>query len=205
MYRSTDTHDRPIAITGTVVTPTTPWSGMGQRPIVSYAVGTQGVGDDCAPSKSMAARFEYEGPFIAGLLARGYGVVVTDYEGLGTPVVHTYVNRASQGHAVLDAIRAAQRLPEASLPDAGPVAIAGYSQGGGASASAAELQPRDAPELKLKGAYAMPFRSGGGREAPGRALRRRVPRVRAGQPGLRLPGWTSRRCSTTTASACSSR
>src|SRR5438067_2158643 len=61
---------------------------------------------------------------------------------------------AAQAHAVLDAIRAAQRLPEANLPDDGPVAIAGYSQGGGASAAAAELQPSYAPELKLKGAYA---------------------------------------------------
>jgi dienelactone hydrolase len=149
MYRSTDTHDRPIAVTGTVLTPTSPWTGTGQRPIVSYAVGTQGVGDDCAPSKALAAGFEYE-----ALLARGYGVVVTDYEGLCTPGVHTYINRASQGHAVLDAIRAAQRLPEANLPDAGPVAIAGYSQGRRASASAAEVQPSYAPELKLKGAYA---------------------------------------------------
>ncbi|MEV6643493.1 lipase family protein [Amycolatopsis sp. NPDC051371] len=154
MYRSTDTHGSPIAVTGTVLTPRTAWHGSGARPIVSYAVGTQGEGDDCAPSKALAAGFEYEGPFIAGLLARGYGIVVTDYEGLGTPGDHTYVNRASEGHAVLDAIRAAQRLPEAGLPDDGPVAIAGYSQGGGASAAAAELQPGYAPELKLKGAYA---------------------------------------------------
>ncbi len=154
MYRSTDTHGSPIAVTGTVLTPRSAWPGSGVRPIVSYAVGTQGEGDDCAPSKALAAGFEYEGPFIAGLLARGYGVVVTDYEGLGTPGDHTYVNRASEGHAVLDAIRAAQRLPEAGLPDDGPVAIAGYSQGGGASAAAAELQPSYAPELELKGAYA---------------------------------------------------
>ncbi|MGW5715990.1 alpha/beta fold hydrolase [Amycolatopsis sp. NPDC003865] len=154
MYRSTDTHGSPIAVTGTVLTPRTAWKGAGVRPVVSYAVGTQGEGDGCAPSKALAAGFEYEGPFIAGLLTRGYGVVVTDYEGLGTPGDHTYVNRAAEGHAVLDAIRAAQRLPEAGLPDDGPVAIAGYSQGGGASAAAAELQPSYAPELKLKGAYA---------------------------------------------------
>jgi pimeloyl-ACP methyl ester carboxylesterase len=137
-----------------VLTPRPAWHGAGARPIVGYAVGTQGEGDDCAPSKALAAGFEYEGPFIAGLLTRGYGVVVTDYEGLGTPGDHTYVNRAAEAHAVLDSIRAAQRLPEAGLPDDGPVAIAGYSQGGGASAAAAELQPSYAPELKLKGAYA---------------------------------------------------
>ncbi|WP_158884236.1 lipase family protein [Amycolatopsis anabasis] len=154
MYRSTDTHDRPIAVTGTVLTPTAKWDGPGERPIIGYAPGTQGVGDDCAPSKAMAAGLEYEGPFISGLLLRGYAVVVTDYEGLGTPGTHTYVNRAAEGHAVLDSIRAAQRLPEAKLPDAGPVGIAGYSQGGGASAAAAELHPSYAPELKVKGAYA---------------------------------------------------
>ncbi len=154
MYLSTDTHDRPIAVTGTVLTPSAPWLGSGPRPIVGYAVGTQGVGDDCAPSKALSAGFEYEGPFIAGMLARGYGLVVTDYEGLGTPGDHTYVNRKSQAHALLDSIRAAQRLPEAGLPSNGPVALAGYSQGGGASAAAAELQPSYAPELKVKGAYA---------------------------------------------------
>ena len=154
MYRSTDTHGDPVAVTGTVLTPTVPWTGPGPRPIISYAAGTQGLGDQCAPSKALAAGNEYEGPFISGLLTRGYAVVVTDYEGLGTPGVHTYVNRKAEAHAVLDAIRAAQRLPEGNLPDNGPVAISGYSQGGGASAAAAELQPSYAPELKLKGAYA---------------------------------------------------
>jgi hypothetical protein len=154
MYRSTDTNGAPNAVTGTVLTPRTPWYGRGERPIVGYAPGTQGLADRCAPSKALAAGQEYEGPFVSGLLTRGYAVVVTDYEGLGTPGVHTYVNRASQGHALLDAIRAAQRLPEAGLPARGPVAISGYSQGGGAAASAAELQPQYAPELDLKGAYA---------------------------------------------------
>ncbi|MFE9749599.1 lipase family protein [Saccharothrix saharensis] len=153
-YRSTDTHGRPIDVSGTVLTPHAPWPGPGPRPVIGYAPGTQGVGDECAPSRQMAMGSEYEGPFLAGLLARGYGVVVTDYEGLGTPGTHTYVNRAAEGHAVLDAIRAAQRLPEANLPDDGPVATAGYSQGGGASAAAVELYPGYAPELKLKGAYA---------------------------------------------------
>ncbi|HVV09661.1 lipase family protein [Amycolatopsis sp.] len=154
MYRSTDAHGDPVAVTGTVLTPTTPWTGPGQRPIVSYAVGTQGMGDQCAPSKALAGGYEYEGVFIDGLLTRGYGVVLTDYEGLGTPGVHTYVNRKAEGYAVLDAARAAQRLPDAHLPSNGPIAIAGYSQGGGASAAAAELQPTYAPELDLKGAYA---------------------------------------------------
>jgi hypothetical protein len=45
MYRSTDAHGAPMAVTGAVLTPTKPWVGRGQRPVVGYAVGTQGLGD----------------------------------------------------------------------------------------------------------------------------------------------------------------
>ncbi|KRF19300.1 lipase [Nocardioides sp. Soil797] len=155
MYRSTDRNDTPIAVTGTVITPDKAWSGPGrQRPVVAYAVGTQGLGDQCAPSRQLSGGSEYEGVFIAGLVARGYGVVVTDYQGLGTEGTHTYMSREVQGRAVLDSIRAAQRLSAANLPDAGPVAITGYSQGGGAAASAAELAGSYSPELKVKGVVA---------------------------------------------------
>ncbi|MGX7824704.1 lipase family protein [Actinokineospora sp. 24-640] len=154
MYRTTDRDGTPIAVTGTVLTPRHAWRGAGERPIVAYAPGTQGLGDHCAPSRQLAVGSEYEGPFIGGLLLRGYGVVVTDYEGLGTPGTHTYVNRVVSGRAVLDSVRAAQRLPEAGLPDDGPVAISGYSQGGGAAAAAAELAGAYAPELDLKGVAA---------------------------------------------------
>lgn len=154
MYQSSDRNGTPIAVTGTVLTPTRAWTGPGERPVIAYAVGTQGLGDQCAPSRQLEAGTEYEGLFIAGLLARGYGVVVTDYQGLGTPGVHTYMSREVSGRAVLDSIRAAQRLPEAGLPDAGPVAITGYSQGGGAAASAAEIAQSYASELALKGVVA---------------------------------------------------
>lgn len=154
MYLSSDTHGAPNAVTGTLLVPERQWRGEGARPLVSYAPGTQGVGDDCAPSKKLALGLEYEGPFITGLLALGYAVVVTDYEGLGTPGMHTYVNRAAEAHAVLDAARAAQRIPEAGLSPDSPVVLAGYSQGGGASAAAAELIDEYAPELDVKGAYA---------------------------------------------------
>lgn len=149
-YRSTDTNDRPITVSGTVLTPLLP--SAGPRRLVGYAVGTQGLADRCAPSNQFAAGTEYESGFVSQLLARGYAVAVTDYQGLGTPGEHTYVNRKAQGHAVLDAVRAAQRLGTA--PPAGKVALAGYSQGGGASASAAELAPSYAPEIDLVGAYA---------------------------------------------------
>ncbi|WP_329394585.1 lipase family protein [Streptomyces melanogenes] len=150
MYRTTDRAGRAIAVTGTVLIPTTPRAG--QRPIVAFAPGTQGLADKCAPSRQMAEGTEYEALPIKKLLDQGYAVVVTDYQGLGTPGVHTYMDREAQGRAVLDSVRAAQRLDAGGLPAAGPVALYGYSQGGGASASAAELAPTYAPELKIKGA-----------------------------------------------------
>ncbi|WP_423202409.1 lipase family protein [Mycobacterium decipiens] len=164
MYRSTDSRGNPIAVTGTYFEPDNPWPGNGPRPLVSYAAGTQGQGDQCAPSRMFNQGIHwspwldfmanYEETFIATMVARGFAVVMTDYEGLGTPGVHTYVNRLAEGQAVLDAARAAQRLPGTSLDPAGPVAFWGYSQGGGATASAAELAPTYAPELNVVGTYA---------------------------------------------------
>lgn len=163
MYRSTDVHGEPMVVTGTYFEPDNPWPGQGPRPLIAFGPGTQGQGDQCAPSRvfSQSIHFSsglditmgYEELFAATMVARGFAVVVTDYEGLGTERVHTYVNRLSQGHALLDAARAAKRLPGTSLEATGPVAFYGYSQGGGASASAVELAPVYAPELDIVGAY----------------------------------------------------
>ncbi|WP_278315373.1 alpha/beta fold hydrolase [Lolliginicoccus levis] len=164
MYGSTDGNGQPTTVTGTYLDPAVPWNGPGQRPLVSLAPGTQGQGDQCAPSKlasqliqytpPLDLRGEYEIPFITAMLAQGIAVVVTDYQGLGTPGHHTYVNRLAQGHAVLDAARAAQQLPGTRITNNGPIALWGYSQGGSAAASAAELHSTYAPELDLKGTYA---------------------------------------------------
>ncbi|MFD9456688.1 alpha/beta fold hydrolase [Streptomyces sp. NPDC059985] len=150
MYRTTDRTGKTIAVTGTVLNPRR--SQYGQRPIIAFAPGTQGLADKCAPSRQLAEGTEYEAQPVKKLLDEGYAVVVTDYQGLGTPGVHTYMDREAQGRAVLDSVRAAQRLDAVDLPDAGPVGLYGYSQGGGATASAAELAPSYAPELKIKGA-----------------------------------------------------
>ncbi|MFE3222396.1 lipase family protein [Nocardia sp. NPDC059228] len=163
MYVSSDTHDAPTAVVGTLLQPSVPWTGPGERPLIAYAGGTKGQGDQCAPSKLMTQvvgyqppadiTFEYDLLALYSLLARGMTVVVTDYHGLGTPDVHDYLNRKSQAYALLDAARAALQLPGTGLNPGTPVALYGYSQGGMASAGAAELQPSYAPELNVRGAY----------------------------------------------------
>lgn len=151
-YRSTTADGQSNTVSGTVIVPddgkTTP------RPLITYAVGTVGLGDKCAPSAGFPGGTTAEAPLVNAALVRGYAVVVTDYEGLGTPGDHTYMVAKAQASAVLDAARAAQRHPEAAQYGVGadaPVGIMGYSQGGGATAKAAEMAAAYAPELKVKG------------------------------------------------------
>ncbi len=153
MYRTTNRSGAAIAVTGTVMVPNSRWVGTGSRPVIGYAPGTQGMADRCAPSRQFSEGLEYEAIGIEGLLARGYAVAMPDYEGLGTAGVHTYMDRLAQGRATLDVVRAAQQLEGTGLSAASPVGLEGYSQGGGAAASAVEIAPAYAPDLKLKGAF----------------------------------------------------
>ena len=162
-YHSVDTHGAQMAVNATVFDPTLPWTGPGPRPLITFAVGTHGQGDQCAPSKlftglvhyspPLDVMFEHETAFIDLLVTRGIAVVVTDYQGLGTPGTHTYFNRAAEAHAVLDAARAAQRLPGTSIPAHGPVGIWGYSEGGGAAGAAAETAGSYASDLDVRGSF----------------------------------------------------
>ncbi|THA74807.1 triacylglycerol lipase [Streptomyces sp. A0642] len=164
MYRSTDSGGQAVAVTGAYIEPSAAWKGPGPRPLVALASGTVGQGDQCAPSMTLQHPLTLNGDTVSvgyeilavyRLLSAGVAVVVTDYVGLGTTDrLHTYVNRLDQGHALLDAARAAHRLPGTSLTSDSRTGLYGYSQGGGASASAAELQPSYAPDVKLAGTYA---------------------------------------------------
>ncbi|WP_103542495.1 lipase family protein [Streptomyces sp. SM1] len=163
MYTSTDSGGQPMAITGAYVEPSADWTDDGPRPLVVVGSGTMGQGDQCAPSLALqnpltlngqTVSFGYETLAVYRLLATGAAVVVTDYAGLGTTDrLHTYVSRVDEGHAMLDAARAARSVPGASVNAASRVGMYGYSQGGGASASAAELQSAYAPDVRLVGTY----------------------------------------------------
>jgi dienelactone hydrolase len=102
-----------------------------------------------APSIQMAEGRPGELPLAATYLARGWAVVVTDYQRFGAPDVHTFAVRKPAGHALIDGARAALHLADSGLDAGSPVGFFGYSEGGHAAAAAAELQPEYAPELNL--------------------------------------------------------
>jgi hypothetical protein len=153
LYRSTDTQGRPDAVSGTVGVLQDGRSDV-DRPLVVYNIGTHGLGPTCAPSYLLRLGMDPEEPLMASAIARGYAVMVTDYEGLGTPGPHTYASGPTTGHAVLDGARAALHLPDLGLNPKAKTAIWGYSEGGLASTWAAELAKSYAPDVNLVGTAA---------------------------------------------------
>jgi acetyl esterase/lipase len=91
-------------------------------------------------------------PGLEDMLARGYVVVATDYEGLGLPGVHAYLVGISEAQSVLDSVRAARNLSGAQATNR--FIVWGHSQGGHASLFSGELAAAYAPELKLLGVAA---------------------------------------------------
>ena len=83
---------------------------------------------------------------------RGFVVVQTDYEGLGTPGPNPAWIGESEARSMIDSVRAARNLD----PRVGDRWVAmGHSLGGHAALFAADLAARRAPELTLVGAVSM--------------------------------------------------
>lgn len=151
MYVSQDADDTLQPTTGTVLVPTAPWSGGGARPVILYAMGTHGMGSDCAPSKQMALDKDYEAFNVAAALKAGYAVLISDYVGYTTGGTPRYMAGPSQGRNTLDIFKAAASIPGVGIDSSSKVAIWGYSQGGQAAAFAAELQPSYTPGMNVVG------------------------------------------------------
>jgi pimeloyl-ACP methyl ester carboxylesterase len=148
MYLSESLEGKPIVVTGTALVPPGEAPDTG-RPVLTIAHGTTGIADECAPSKDpVATELSLMGPFVDA----GYLVVLSDYEGLGTPGRHPYLVGESEGRGVLDAALAAAELPEADAGDR--LAIFGYSQGGHGALWAGQLAAEWAPDFELVGTVA---------------------------------------------------
>jgi hypothetical protein len=140
-------------VSGTVSVP----KGKAPRggwPLISWAHGTTGLADQCAPSKLIGSDAYYGSEsteLIEGWLNSGYAVLKTDYEGLGTPGIHPYLQGISEGRGVLDIVRASRQLSGSLSKN---VAITGHSQGGHAALFAAGLAKGWAKDLSHKGTVA---------------------------------------------------
>lgn len=136
-YSTPNQHGRMATSTGVVFLP----KGAAPRggwPVIAWAHGTVGLGDDCTPSAQ--PRSQRDSDYLSHWLRNGYAVVGTDYVGLGTPGLMSYLNGRSEAHSIVDSVKAAQQL---NLPLAKRWAIVGQSQGAGAALNGA----RHATEL----------------------------------------------------------
>ena len=146
MYRSTDARGNPDVVTGTYFEPLQRLAGQGPaaadrlRPRAPRARATSARRRGSSTRASTGRRIWTSRSTTRSCSSAPWWpadlpILMTDYEGLGTiGVTHTYVNRLSQGHAMLDAARAALRLPDTSL-DAGRAGgvlglLAGRRRGG---------------------------------------------------------------------------
>lgn len=156
MYHTRDAQDRDVAATGMITYPLAP-SPAGGWPVLSWAHGTSGLAPPCAPSRSGAPppAFGVQGVIVAA-----------DYPGLGpNGQRHSYLSGKSEGHSVIDIVRAARRIPESGA--GARWAAVGASQGGHAVLFADELADSYAPELDLIGTVAMAPGSNLGETYPG--------------------------------------
>ncbi|MBH0780958.1 lipase [Nocardia sp. NEAU-351] len=147
-FRSTNSRGLPIAATTTVLTPQ--WRAP-DGPLLSYQHVINGLGTQCAVSRELYTTDPNlqirEAVALNAALARGWSVALPDHLG----PTSAYGAARLGGQITLDGIRAARAVPDLGLR-ASPVAMAGYSGGGMATAWAAALAPRYAPELKIAGA-----------------------------------------------------
>jgi pimeloyl-ACP methyl ester carboxylesterase len=152
LYRSVSPKGATVPVSGLVTLPTRR-APKGGWPVVSWAHGTTGIADVCAPSRMLNTPRNF---YVSGLLSemngwlrRGYAVAQTDYQGLGTPGMHPFLIGTAEGRSVIDIVSAARAL-DAHVGKRW-VAI-GHSQGGHATLWAAALAPTYAPQLRLAGA-----------------------------------------------------
>ncbi|WP_235677878.1 alpha/beta hydrolase family protein [Mycolicibacterium sarraceniae] len=131
LYSTLNQHGQPAVSTAAVFLPPGP-APDGGFPIIAWAHGTVGLGDDCTPSA--LPRSARDDEYLSHWLAQGYAVVASDYVGLGTPGLMSYLNSVATAHNVIDSVIAAYRM---GLPLSPQWAIVGQSQGGGAAISSA--------------------------------------------------------------------
>lgn len=150
-YRSTSGRDgSPTIVSGMIFVPagTPPPGGW---PVLAHAHATAGINYECGPSLSKT--MFGTAPIMASSLKMGYAVAAADYEGLGAPGIHLYLDAKTEAWNVIDSVRALRHFRPGAISDRW-LAFGG-SQGGAAAWAAAEQAVTYAPELNLLGAAAL--------------------------------------------------
>jgi uncharacterized membrane protein HdeD (DUF308 family)/acetyl esterase/lipase len=149
LYSTTDASGDPALASGLVVLPAT----GSDHPVIAWAHGTTGYDNGCAPT--LLGDPLGSGAFFLTdqVLERGWALVATDYVGLGTSGSHPYLIGRGEAPSVLDAVRAARELPDASL--SGTTVVWGHSQGGNAALWTGVLATSYAPDVPLAGVAAL--------------------------------------------------
>ncbi|WP_227997298.1 lipase family protein [Nocardia australiensis] len=148
-YWTTTANDVPSVASAAVYFPPGE-APAGGWPVIAWAHGTVGLGDDCAYSVAGPAAIARDWAYLGTWLEQGYAIVAADYAGLGTPGEHPYLNGMVEAHNVVDAVRAATRQ-YSSL--AKKWAVVGQSQGGGAAVYTARYATEfGGTELDYRGA-----------------------------------------------------
>jgi alpha-beta hydrolase superfamily lysophospholipase len=147
LFRSRSADNEPVLVSGDLFRPAGP-APPGGFPVLSWAVGSVGLADVCAPSRRPSFV-----PELARALQAGFVVVATDGEGLGTRGPAHYLIGASEAHTILDSARAARKMPGARAGHR--VGLWGYSSGGHGVLFAAAEAARYAPGLELLGTVAV--------------------------------------------------
>jgi hypothetical protein len=119
-------------------------------PVISFAHGTTGIGNDCGPSRQ--PDLMGYAPEIQSFLADKYAVALTDYEGLGESGSHPYLEPRTEAFNTVDAVRAMRAI--SATVSARWMAV-GYSQGGQAAWAANELNAYYGNDLQLQGSVAL--------------------------------------------------
>ena len=138
-YRMDNVQNKKADATALVFFPKSAQPKDGWR-VVVWEHGTVGSGDSCAPSNNaFNANFKN---MAVSLLAAGYVIVAPDYEGLGTPGIHPYLNLGSAAKSAQYAIKATKEKYADRIN--GAWMSVGQSQGGHASLATAEYANGDA-------------------------------------------------------------
>ncbi|WP_407670526.1 lipase family protein [Nocardia suismassiliense] len=147
-FRSTSSEGKPIAATTTVLTPR---AHVEDGPLLSFQHIINGLGAECSVSKVLYTEdpnlVVREAPGWNVLLQRGWTVALPDHLGPN----FAYGAAKLGGQITLDGIRAVKQVAELKVRQS-PVSMVGYSGGGMATAWAAALAPKYAPELDIAGA-----------------------------------------------------